>query len=158
MFCYRGGDKQNIFQTEVGELVHRNVHSQLARFWFQRLSFPFSNLISIQVKGLGHCKVVIVVVLAVLQEETKWPRHPQEVHDGVLGLWVSDHPHNTEVHDWVSVRMVGSQACCRSPRGFVGSCVLVARPTQIWISLRKTRPNRATCAFRLQHDDLYLAW
>lgn len=131
--------------SEAGELVHHNIHNQLARFWVQRLSFPFSNHISIQVKGLGHCRVAVVVVSTVLQEETKWPRHPQEVHGWVLGLWVSDHPHNMEVHDWESVRMEGLQACSWSPRGSMGSCVLVARPTQIRTSLRKLRPNRATC-------------
>lgn len=149
--------KQNVFQAE-DELVHQDIHRWLGRFWFQRLSFPVSNLISIQVKGLGHYKVAVVVVLVVLQKEMKQLRHPQKVCDGALGLWVSGHPHNTQVHDWVSVRVVGSQACSWSPHGFKGSRVLVARLTQIWISLRKMRPNRATCAFTLQHDDLYLAW
>lgn len=141
----------------MSELVHQDIHRQLGRFWCQMLPFPVSNLTSIQVKGLGHYKVAVVVILAELQG-MKSPRHPQEVRDGVLGLWVSDHPHNTEIRDWVSVGVVGSQACWQSPPRFMGPRVLVARPTQMWINLRMTRPNRATRAFTLQHDDLYLGW
>lgn len=133
--------------------MHQDIHRQLSRFWFQRFSFPVSDLISIQVKGLGHCKAAVVVVLVVLQEEMKWPRHPQEVGGGVLSLWVSDHPHNTEVPDWVSVRVVGSHACSRSLHGFMGFHVLAARPTQMSINLRDTRPNRATCHV-LSHCDM----
>lgn len=134
MLCYRGGDKQNILQTDL--CAPR--HSQTVRFWFQRLS-SVSNLISIKIKGLRHCNVAAVVVLVVLQEETKWQSHPQEACDGVLGLWVSDHPYNTEVRDWVSMRLVGSQTW------FSLHWVLGTRPIQMWISLRKMRPNRATC-------------
>lgn len=85
MLRYKGGDKQNLLQTELSELVCHSVLSQGARFWFQRLSSPLCNLVATQVNRLGHWKAT-VLVLVVLQEKREWPSRAQEVRDGLLDL------------------------------------------------------------------------
>jgi len=121
--------------------------------------FPVSNLISIQVKGLEHCKTTVVVVLVELQEETKWLRHSHEVHDGVLGLWVSDHPHNTEIDDCMSCEGGGLTALLLVP-----SCIyrIPCFGCETHTNVHKPEEDEAkwghmSCAFTLQYNDLYLS-
>lgn len=153
MLCYRGGDKQNIFQTELGELVHQDIHRQLGRLVSEVVFSCLSSLF--ESKGWDMVRQQLLWY----QRYCKKKQNGQDILMGSMMVCQSCGFHNTEAHDRVSVRVVGSQVYSWSPFGFKGSHVSVARPTQICINSRKTRPNRTTShTFMLQPNDLYLAW
>lgn len=77
VLCYR---RQAKHYSEVSVLNIKILRASWIDFYF-RDSLLLSNLVSVQVKGLSYCKKAVVLML--LQEENRWPSHPQEIHDGV---------------------------------------------------------------------------